>query len=59
MGCKPILEHHRRVVTALTLTLGVNGPLVDLLMDWEYPFSTNTIQNAVCHDILNVIKRAL
>ena len=26
MGYKPILEHHRRVVTALTLMLGVNGP---------------------------------
>ena len=26
MGCKPILEHHRRVVAALMLTLGVNGP---------------------------------
>ena len=41
MGCKPILEQfywfqrgqnrkrHRRVVAALTLTLGVNGPLTD------------------------------
>ena len=28
MGCKPILEYHCRVVTALTLTLGVNGPLI-------------------------------
>ena len=28
MGCNPILERHRRVVVAaLTLTLGVNGPL--------------------------------
>ena len=27
MGCKPILEHHCRVVATLTLTLGVNGPL--------------------------------
>ena len=27
VGCNPILEHHRRVVAALTLTLGVNGPL--------------------------------
>ena len=30
MGCKPIMEHYRRVVAALTLTLGVNGPLVAL-----------------------------
>ena len=28
MGCNPILEHHRRVVTVMTLTFGVNGPLV-------------------------------
>ena len=28
MGCKPILECHRRVVATLTLTLGVNGPFV-------------------------------
>ena len=28
MGCNPILERHRSiVVAALTLTLGVNGPL--------------------------------
>ena len=27
MGCNPIQECHRRVVAALTLTLGVNGPL--------------------------------
>ena len=27
MGCKPILERHRRVVTALTLTLSVSGPI--------------------------------
>ena len=27
MGCKPILEHHPRVVAASMLTLGVNGPL--------------------------------
>ena len=27
MGCKPILERHRGVVTALTLALDVNGPL--------------------------------
>ena len=27
MGCKPILESHCRVVAALTVTLGVNGPL--------------------------------
>ena len=27
MGCKPILERHRRVVAALMLTLGVNGPV--------------------------------
>ena len=27
MGCKAILERHHRVVAALTLTLGVNGPL--------------------------------
>ena len=26
MGCKLILEHYRRVIAALTLTLGVNGP---------------------------------
>ena len=26
MGCKSILECHRRVVAALMLTLGVNGP---------------------------------
>ena len=31
MGCTPILERHRRVVAALTLTLGVNGPLNVLL----------------------------
>ena len=33
--------------------------LVDFLMDWEWPFSTNTIQNAVCHDILNEIKKSI
>ena len=27
MGCKPILEYHRRVVAMLTVTFGVNGPL--------------------------------
>ena len=27
MGCRAILEHHCRVVAALMLTLGVNGPL--------------------------------
>ena len=26
MDCKPNLERHGRVVAALTLTLGVNGP---------------------------------
>ena len=33
--------------------------LVDFLMDWERPFSTNTIQNAVYHDILNEIKKSI
>ena len=32
--------------------------LVDLLMDCEWSFTTNTIQNTFCHDILNAIKRA-
>ena len=27
MGCRAILEHHCRVVAALMLTLGANGPL--------------------------------
>ena len=27
MGCNPNLERHRRVVAALILTCGVNGPL--------------------------------
>ena len=32
MGCKPILERHCRVVAALTLTLGVNGPLEEFFL---------------------------
>ena len=27
MGCKPILERHRKIVAALMLTLGINRPL--------------------------------
>ena len=37
MGCKPILEHHRRVVAALTLMFGVNGPLNSVLEDMKMP----------------------
>ena len=41
MGCKPILERHCRLVAALTLTLGVNGPL-----------SVNAAANDRCEHIL-------
>ena len=32
MGCKSILERHRRVVAALILMVGVNGPQVRVLL---------------------------
>ena len=43
MGCKPILEHHRRVVAALMLTFGVNGPL-----------DTDQVQHDVVHQVTNL-----
>ena len=35
MGCNPILERHCRVVATLTLTLGVNAPLVNTVLGFD------------------------
>ena len=62
MGCNPNLEwlhcfqwehyrqHHHRIVAALTLTLGVNGPLlyIDTAVKKRSPCSSSTRQSRLC-----------
>ena len=54
MGCKPILERHRRAVAAF----GVYGPLcINLLHNLDHPIQCNISRNS-CTVFLNRVLRS-